>query len=227
VACPQVWFSHRRRKEKADQAKLLQQQHAEAAPAGASPPGNAMPHYAAAGATLGLTPPAAAQPAAGLAAAPALSLASTSPTGAAVLPSGEASHAGGPALGAAAGPSFPRGSLDQGLAAAATQLGLSVGPSAPTMPPAAKAPAKAAAKSAKPVEPALSPISAEEVAELLEAAKRMLPVPFREDGPPLAIEFDDILSGVAASRKGAPSGLSRRSPGPLCVCVWGGGHSAE
>lgn len=34
--------------------------------------------------------------------------------------------------------------------------------------------------------------TAAEYAELLEAAKPTLPVPFRDDGPPLGLEFDPI-----------------------------------
>ena len=46
----------------------------------------------------------------------------------------------------------------------------------------------------------------QETAALLEEARKLLPVPYRDDGPPLAFEFDDI--------PGAPSmwaGLNNRS----------------
>lgn len=48
--------------------------------------------------------------------------------------------------------------------------------------------------------------------ELLEAAKQQLGFPFREDGPPLGYEFDDIPAGPPPG--GAPAaGLSTGSSG--------------
>lgn len=47
-----------------------------------------------------------------------------------------------------------------------------------------------------------------ELAELLEAAKRTLPVAFREDGPPLGYVFDDP-AGMEDDGMGEPSWLGQ------------------
>lgn len=59
-------------------------------------------------------------------------------------------------------------------------------------PPAGKTPKRAVARA-----PGLPP---EELAELIEAAKATLPVPFREDGPPLGFEFDDPSSAASPAK---------------------------
>ena len=38
-------------------------------------------------------------------------------------------------------------------------------------------------------------VTSQEIKDLLEAAKQTLPVPFREDGPPLGFEFDPVPFG--------------------------------
>ena len=61
----------------------------------------------------------------------------------------------------------------------------------------------------------LTPQQVEEYAQLLEAAKAALETPFREDGPPLAFDFDDTRDATNALKRKEPGGVGIGS-----CCVW-------